>query len=121
MKNAEKNTATSNAGEHRINPLSRRPRGQRPARADEEPTLERLTGYARQFGISRAQLITAAYHYCGVSDLERLTAPQVGRLIERMTARYGDPANALRSERKAQARRNGQQADRRAEQLRRAA
>lgn len=59
--------------------------------AEEEPSLDQLIEHARAFGISRAQLITAAYHYCGVSDLDRLTPPQVGRLAERMLARYGEP------------------------------
>ncbi len=65
-----------------------------PPAASEEPSLDQLTGYARQFGISRAQLITAAYHYCGVSDLDRLTVPQIGRLVERMLARYGEQGDA---------------------------
>ncbi len=59
------------------------------AKKEAGPTLDALLATAKQHGITRAQIITAAYHYCGVSDLDRLTPGQVEALAARMEARYG--------------------------------
>ncbi|MFQ5571751.1 MAG: hypothetical protein ACE5G0_18880 [Rhodothermales bacterium] len=54
------------------------------------PTLDALIMQAEAFGLSRADLVIAARHYSGVSDLERLTVEQIDHLLTRMTARYGE-------------------------------
>jgi len=52
------------------------------------PTLESLILKAEQHGFSRANLITAAMHYCnGKTDLERLNAEEIEELDRRMTSR----------------------------------
>ena len=53
------------------------------------PTLDLLLERADAFGLTRAQLATAARHYCGTADLEHLAPPQIGTLVERMETRYG--------------------------------
>lgn len=52
------------------------------------PTLEDLLARADAFGLSRADLLIAARHYCGITDLDRLDEAQISTLIERMEARY---------------------------------
>lgn len=52
------------------------------------PTLDALLTQADTFGLSRADLLIAARHYCGVSDLERLTPTQIDDLLTRMIGRY---------------------------------
>lgn len=54
------------------------------------PTLDDLTRRARDFGISRAQLVAAAHHYCRQSDLKQLSPGQVEALLRRMEARHGE-------------------------------
>ncbi len=51
------------------------------------PTLDDLLVKASGLGFSRAQLITAARHYChGKDDLERLTPDELAELDRRLTA-----------------------------------
>lgn len=52
------------------------------------PTLADLLARAETFGLARADLIIAARHYCGRTDLEQLTSAQITELIDRMEARY---------------------------------
>ncbi len=52
------------------------------------PTLTDLLARAETFGLARADLIIAARHYCGRTDLEQLTSAQITELIDRMEARY---------------------------------
>lgn len=56
------------------------------------PTLETLYETAEAFGLSQADLLIGARHYCGATDLERLTPAQIAELIDRMSARYAGPA-----------------------------
>ncbi len=56
------------------------------------PSLDALLEAAETFGLGRADLLVGARHYCGVNDLERLSAEQVGVLLDRMSARYGAPS-----------------------------
>ena len=70
------------------------------------PTLNDLLEQAKDFGLSRADLLIAARHYCGASDLERLSPQELGELTERMQARYG-AAQAEMAETSAKARTNG--------------
>ncbi len=72
------------------------------------PTLDALYEQAEAFGLSRADLLIAARHYCGANDLERLTAAQIDDLLTRMIARYGDATPAAASVNgQAKRRRNG--------------
>lgn len=51
------------------------------------PTLAELLDKAQELGFSRAQLVTAARHYChGQDDLERLNADDLAELDRRLTA-----------------------------------
>ena len=51
------------------------------------PTLDELLVKATELGFSRAQLVTAARHYCnGKDDLERLTTDEIVELDRRLTA-----------------------------------
>ncbi len=52
------------------------------------PSLEDLIVQAEGFGLSRADLLIAARHYCGVHDLERLAPEQIDDLSQKMAARY---------------------------------
>ena len=70
------------------------------------PTLDDLLEQAETFGLSRADLLIAARHYCGASDLDRLTPQELGDLTERMQARYG-AAHAEMAEASAKTRTNG--------------
>ncbi|NBC19415.1 MAG: hypothetical protein GVY18_19080 [Bacteroidetes bacterium] len=54
------------------------------------PTLDDLLDRAEAFGLSRADLVIAARHYCGTADLDRLRPEQISDLIDRMDARYGE-------------------------------
>ncbi len=54
------------------------------------PTLDALLTQADAFGLSRADLLIAARHYCGANDLERLTPDQIDNLLTRMISRYGE-------------------------------
>lgn len=73
------------------------------------PTLDALMTQAETFGLSRADLLIAARHYCSVNDLDRLTPEQIDTLLTRMIARYGDAAPAKASVNgQARRRRNGQ-------------
>jgi hypothetical protein len=54
------------------------------------PTLADLLVKADEYGFSRAQLITAARHYCGgKDDLERLNATEIAELDRRLSAHAG--------------------------------
>lgn len=54
------------------------------------PTLADLLVKAEEFGFSRAQLITAARHYCnGKDDLDRLNAAEIAELDRRLSAHAG--------------------------------
>lgn len=62
-----------------------------PTAEEEAPvglTLDDLLARAETFGLARADLIIAARHYCGRTDLEQLTSAQITELIDRMEARY---------------------------------
>ena len=51
-------------------------------------TLDELIAKAQEAGFSRANLVTAAAHYCGgKTDLERLSADDVAELDRRLSAR----------------------------------
>ena len=52
------------------------------------PTLDALLTQADAFGLSRADLMIAARHYCGANDLDRLSPSQIDDLLTRMIARY---------------------------------
>ncbi len=54
------------------------------------PTLDALLTQADAFGLSRADLLIAARHYCGAGDLDRLTPEQIDQLLTRMISRYGE-------------------------------
>lgn len=58
------------------------------------PTLDALMTQAEAFGLGRADLLIAARHYCGVSDLDRLTSQQIDDLLTRMIARYQEQTKA---------------------------
>jgi len=67
------------------------------------PTLADLLIKADEYGFSRAQLITAARHYCGgKDDLERLNTTEIAELDRRLSAHAGRrqsaPAEAERAE-----------------------
>ena len=89
--------------------LDRMGDGPQPAPSDEPPTLEAsseekaapvagsagpsladLLEGAETYGISRAQITSAASHYCGKGNLDALTPGEVADLMERMLARYGE-------------------------------
>lgn len=53
------------------------------------PTLDDLLDKAQSFGLSRADVSTAARYHCGISDLQRLSPQQIENLFERLVARYG--------------------------------
>jgi len=54
------------------------------------PTLADLLIKADEYGFSRAQLITAARHYCGgKDDLERLNTTEIAELDRRLSAHAG--------------------------------
>jgi len=57
--------------------------------AEPQPTLETLVEQAEAYGLSRADLLIAARHYCGVEALEQLSSDQIDDLRRRMAARYG--------------------------------
>ena len=61
------------------------------------PTFDALMTQAEVFGLSRADLLIAARHYCSVNDLDRLTPEQIDTLLARMITRYGDAAPATAS------------------------
>ena len=51
------------------------------------PTLDDLLAKADSLGFSRAQLVTAARHYCGgKDDLERLAPDEIAELDRRLSA-----------------------------------
>ncbi len=51
------------------------------------PTYDELVAKATELGFSRAQLVTAARHYCGgKDDLERLTPDEIAELDRRLSA-----------------------------------
>jgi hypothetical protein len=49
--------------------------------------LEELVQKAESFGISQAELVTAARYYCGKSELERLSPEEISDLDRRLQAR----------------------------------
>lgn len=54
------------------------------------PTLDALLVKADELGFSRAQLVTAARHYCGgKDDLARLTSEELAELDRRLSAHAG--------------------------------
>ena len=58
------------------------------------PTLDDLIAKAQEAGFSRANLVTAAAHYCGgKTDLERLNEEEIAELDRRLSARI-DAARA---------------------------
>lgn len=72
------------------------------------PTLETLLEAASTYGLSRADLLIAARHYCKVNELEHLAQAQVEALLERMHARYeGAVAEPAAVETRTNGRRNG--------------
>ena len=57
------------------------------------PTLDDLRALAYEHGLSDAELIVAARHYChGKSDLERLTPEEISDLHERLATRVARSA-----------------------------
>ncbi|MGN6360112.1 MAG: hypothetical protein ACTHNK_06970 [Thermomicrobiales bacterium] len=58
------------------------------------PTAEELLAKASDLGFSRAQLITAARHYCGKDDLDRLTPGELTDLDRRLSAHAAQHATA---------------------------
>lgn len=79
------------------------------------PTLDDLLSQAEAFGLSRADLLIAARHYCGTSDLERLAPQEIAGLAERMQARYGGAAKAEVAAASAKTRKNGKASSRKSE------
>ncbi len=55
------------------------------------PTLPELLARAATFGLSRADVSTAARYHCGSGDLEHLTPQQIDTLYERLMTRYSEP------------------------------
>lgn len=51
-------------------------------------TVDALLEAADTYGLERADLVIAARHYCGTSDLDRLSPAQIDDLLQRMEARY---------------------------------
>jgi hypothetical protein len=76
------------------------------------PSLDDLLAVAERYGLTQASLNVAARHYCGVHDLDRLSAVQIAMLLERMDARYGVPSGDGAAERppEVRARKNGKKA-----------
>ncbi|MDQ4076807.1 MAG: hypothetical protein M3220_11260 [Chloroflexota bacterium] len=62
------------------------------------PTLDDLVEKAAEFGLSRADVATAARYHYGTNDLERLTPEQIDTLYERLMARYGTTEEVLELE-----------------------
>lgn len=62
-----------------------------------EPTLDDLLAAAEEHGISRAQITSAANHYCGTGHLDALGSDQISDLMDRMTARYGEAGSEASS------------------------
>lgn len=58
------------------------------------PSLDALLEAAARFELTRADLVIAARHYCGVGDLEQLKPAQIDDLLQRMIARYGAEPDA---------------------------
>ena len=55
-----------------------------------ERTVADLVAAAEAFSLDRSALLVAARHYCGVTDLERLSPEQITALLDRMHQRYGN-------------------------------
>src|SRR3954447_23221117 len=53
------------------------------------PTLQDLLDKADEFGLTRADVVTASNHYHRQSDLTRLTPDEIENLYNRLLARYG--------------------------------
>lgn len=49
------------------------------------PTLDELLAKAERYGFARAHLVTAARHYCGKDDLERLAPDEIVELDRRLS------------------------------------
>lgn len=67
-----------------------------PSLVPTERTLDDLYDAADAYGLEPEALTLAARHYCGTTDLERLTPEQIDDLLARMEARYatsGDGAS----------------------------
>lgn len=62
------------------------------------PTLDELLEKAQSFGLSRADVSTAARYHCGIGDLQRLSPQQIENLYERLVARYGGEVDVLELE-----------------------
>ncbi len=60
--------------------------------------LDELYEAAETYGLEPAALMLAARHYCGTSDLERLTDAQIAELLERMHARYATAGDGAPSD-----------------------
>jgi hypothetical protein len=52
------------------------------------PAQDDLLAQAERHGISRAQITSAASHYCGKTHLDALTPDEIDDLMQRMAARY---------------------------------
>jgi hypothetical protein len=57
--------------------------------------LDFLTATAEGYGLSRADLVIAARHYCKQPELELLIPDQIEMLLERMQERYGKAIEPL--------------------------
>ena len=62
-----------------------------PEPAPSGPALDDLLAEAEGFGLDRAQVTLAARHYCGRTDLDRLSPNEIETLLDRMRMRYAEP------------------------------
>jgi hypothetical protein len=62
------------------------------------PSLDDLLAKADEFGLSRADVVTAARYHCGTGDLHHLHPEQIDSLFERLVARYGAPEEVMELE-----------------------
>jgi hypothetical protein len=58
-----------------------------PVAAPAGPGLADLLAKAEEHGLTHADLLVAARHYCGVAELQRLSSAQIAELYERLVAR----------------------------------
>ncbi len=71
-----------------------------PAHEPEEamPTLDDLLARAGEFGLSRADVATAARYHCGAGDLSQLHPEQIDDLYDRLVQRYAASEEVLELE-----------------------
>jgi hypothetical protein len=62
------------------------------------PSLDDLLATAEEFGLDRADVLTAARYHFGASDLRRLSEEQIDTLYQRLVARYGATAEVTELE-----------------------